>query len=657
MLFTKRKNILIFLFSILLNVLCYSQCTIQASVCQTGSAGPFNFNTTSGAYAGSSFANAGCATGNSGNHSYGFIRLFISQTGPLNLLINGNSTTGYIDVAIFNIPSGQNPCTAIQSASNSIGCNFASAASGCVQFGNAFPCSSSVPAPNVVAGQEIVIIAQNWSTPGSSNFTLQLGPAPSAQSGLPNTTITPVQPICLSAAPIQLQSQSGGGIWSGPGVSSSGLFNSSTSGIGSHSISYSLGISPCQSTSTTSITVLPNNNATFNQINPICQNDTPPLLPSQSIDNPPVSGTWSPATINTSNLGNSNYTFTPASGQCGSPYTMNIQIITPSSPTFTQIDPICQNGIAPNLPLTSSNNISGTWSPNFINLNSPGSSTYTFISTSPTCTQSTSMVINVIPIAAPAFTANVTTGCTPLNVSFSTPAIPNVSYNYSLNNNSFGTNPTANYSFTNEGCYDITLTANNNGCTQSTTIPDMICVETPPSVFFSASPTILENSSQQVVFSNNTIGGESYLWDFGDGSTSTDLNNTHLYSNINGNFNVSLTSTTSLGCTSSYLVTLTYIDKPVFYIPNTFTPDEDQFNQTWGPVFTSGFDPFNFDLYVYNRWGEIIWESHDAKERWDGSFGKKGLKVPSGIYSYKIRFKPTTTDEKVTVSGSINLMR
>jgi gliding motility-associated-like protein len=102
---------------------------------------------------------------------------------------------------------------------------------------------------------------------------------------------------------------------------------------------------------------------------------------------------------------------------------------------------------------------------------------------------------------------------------------------------------------------------------------------------------------------------------------------------------------------------LTYIDKPVFYIPNTFTPDEDQFNQTWGPVFTSGFDPFNFDLFIYNRWGELIWESHDAKERWDGSFGKKGLKVPSGIYSYKIRFKPTTTDEKVTVSGHINLMR
>jgi gliding motility-associated-like protein len=336
---------------------------------------------------------------------------------------------------------------------------------------------------------------------------------------------------------------------------------------------------------------------------------------------------------------------------------MTVVVNPQGAPTFAQLGPYCQGDPTGQLPSTSTNGVVGTWTPATIDSNLPGNITYNFVPTVAECTSNASMTVNIIPIAAPPFTSNVTTGCTPMNVSFTTPAIPNVTYDYSINNTSFGTNPSANYNFTNAGCYDVTLTATNQGCVQSTTIPDMICVETAPSVFFSASPTILENSEQQVVFTNNTIGGVNYSWDLGDGSTSTEMNLDHLYSNINGNYAVTLTSSTALGCSSSYTVTLTYIDNPVFYIPNTFTPDEDQFNQTWGPVFTSGFDPFNFDLFIYNRWGELIWESHDAKERWDGSYGKKGTKVPSGIYSYKIRFKPTNTDEKVTVSGHINLMR
>jgi gliding motility-associated-like protein len=408
-------------------------------------------------------------------------------------------------------------------------------------------------------------------------------------------------------------------------------------------------------TASTTVTVTPPIQALFTALGPYCATDTPGILPTTS-DNS-IQGTWSPATINTATANTTTYNFTPAANSCGLPNTMTVVVNPQGAPTFAQLGPYCQGDAVGQLPTTSTNGVVGTWTPSTINSNLPGNTTYNFVPTVAECTSNASMTVNIIPIAAPSFNSNITDGCTPLNVSFSTPTVPNVTYDYSINNTSFGTNPSANYNFTNAGCYDVTLTATNQGCVQSTTIPDMICVETAPSVFFSASPTILENSEQQVVFTNNTIGGVNYSWDLGDGSTSTEMNLDHLYSNINGNYAVTLTSSTALGCSSSYTVTLTYIDNPVFYIPNTFTPDEDQFNQTWGPVFTSGFDPFNFDLFIYNRWGELIWESHDAKERWDGSYGKKGTKVPSGIYSYKIRFKPTNTDEKVTVSGHINLMR
>jgi hypothetical protein len=246
---------ILFLLTLVLFNISYSQCNIQASICQQGTAGPFNFIPTNTSFAGGSFANAGCATGLGGNHSYGFITLYITQSGPLNLLINGNSNNGFIDVAIFNIPSGQNPCVAIQNGTNAIGCGFAQNAGGCIQFGNAFGCNSQFPAPNVVAGQQVMVIAQNWSNPGSSTFTLQLGPPPGAQTGPPNATINPSGPFCTTSPNTQLTAVNGGGTWSGPGVSSTGLFNPSLAGAGTHTITYSLGVSPCNSISTTTIIV------------------------------------------------------------------------------------------------------------------------------------------------------------------------------------------------------------------------------------------------------------------------------------------------------------------------------------------------------------------------------------------------------------------
>src|SRR5207247_4788219 len=104
---------------------------------------------------------------------------------------------------------------------------------------------------------------------------------------------------------------------------------------------------------------------TFTQLGPLCQNSTVPILPLTSNNN--ITGSWSPATINTSVAGSTTYTFTPAAGQCAVPVTMDIVITTQITPTFTQIGPLCQNSTAPALSLTSTNNITGTWSPATIN--------------------------------------------------------------------------------------------------------------------------------------------------------------------------------------------------------------------------------------------------------------------------------------------------
>jgi len=243
------KNILILILFFLTQIL-HSQCNTNNTICQPGVAGPFGF------------ANGGTSVSSCldflPNSQFAYIVLYVTQSGPLNLLIQGNSPSGFLDVSIFNIPSGQVPCDAILNTNNEIGCNYALFASGCNQFGNFFPCSSSVPSPNVVAGQVLIIVVEDWTNGLSTSFTLQLGPPPGAQTGPPNTTITPVGPFCEDDPVVQLQSVNTGGIWSGNGVSPTGLFDPNLALIGNNIITYSLGQNPCNSTSTTTIVVNPN---------------------------------------------------------------------------------------------------------------------------------------------------------------------------------------------------------------------------------------------------------------------------------------------------------------------------------------------------------------------------------------------------------------
>ncbi|MFN3917046.1 MAG: PKD domain-containing protein [Flavobacteriales bacterium] len=267
-----------------------SQCNTNTSICTPGTAGPFSFTPAS-----NNPSTCLDFTNGSGTANYGYIILYITQSGPLNLLVNGNNTSGFIDVAVFNITGQTNPCASLSPATQ-ISCNYASSASGCAQFGNAFPCPATVPAPNVTAGQVLMILVEDWSNAHSS-FTLQLGPAPGAQTGPPDPTINPVANICNNAASIQLSAVNGGGTWSGPGTSPTGNFNPATAGIGTHTITYNIGTAPCNASSTTQITVIDCTNPPCNMngininigaCNPV--NNQYTITGSVTFTNPPAGG-------------------------------------------------------------------------------------------------------------------------------------------------------------------------------------------------------------------------------------------------------------------------------------------------------------------------------------------------------------------------------
>lgn len=113
------------------------------------------------------------------------------------------------------------------------------------------------------------------------------------------------------------------------------------------------------------------------------------------------------------------------------------------------------------------------------------------------------------------------------------------------------------------------------------------------------------------------------------------------------------------GCVDSVSRIIQIKEDLLYYIPNCFTPDDDEFNQFFQPVFTSGFDPYDYNLFIYNRWGELIFESHDTQYGWNGSYGSNSEVeiVQDGIYTWKIEFKTSDTDERKVIVGHVNVLR
>lgn len=258
------KYIIAFLALLILPFHGMTQCSTATTICSQGTAGPFGFNAPSP-------TSSTCL--DFYGPGYAYIVLYITQSGPLQMLIEGNASGGFLDVAIFNVPAGIDPCVAIQNMANQISCNYASNSSGCNQIGNYFSCPSTVSSPMVSAGDKLMIVVENWSG-ASTDFTLQMAPSPAAQSGPGNATINPPSStVYTSTSPFQMTAVDNGGAWSGPGVTSSGVFDPSINGSGTYTITHVLGTPPCDATATYQLTVEPVLAVEMKSVEVSCKNE------------------------------------------------------------------------------------------------------------------------------------------------------------------------------------------------------------------------------------------------------------------------------------------------------------------------------------------------------------------------------------------------
>ena len=266
--------------------------------------------------------------------------------------------------------------------------------------------------------------------------------------------------------------------------------------------------------------------------------------------------------------------------------------------------------------------------------------------------------VNVIPSPPNNIQANPVAGCVPLVVQFYETS-PDEGQTYLWN---FGDPNSSNFSvlknpvhvFENPGSYTITLTTTNSyGCKTQNVIPNLIQVYPNPESKFITDPLTINMLNTNVHFINLSSGATSYYWNFGDGDSSLLESPYHSYPPIPAEYNVYLVAISQHGCKDTSWQIIKVISDYTFYAPTAFSPDNDGKNEVWR-VYATNINFSTFHIVIYDRWGEIIFESKDIEKVWDGK-AKNNKLVPPGSYTWMVTFKDNN-DVTRTKTGSVTVI-
>ena len=166
---------------------------------------------------------------------------------------------------------------------------------------------------------------------------------------------------------------------------------------------------------------------------------------------------------------------------------------------------------------------------------------------------------------------------------------------------------------------------------------------------------LCEGDSIGRVYNATALGGGYVVWVLNQDSIANST--LPLTWNSFGTFTFSAVAYEN-GCVSypvSFATTVQRCPEELIYIPNTFTPDGDEYNNNFLPIFTNGFDPQDFHLTVYNRWGEIMFESYNSTVAWDGTYNN--TLCQDGVYVWTIKYGDKETDKETLITGNVTLIK
>jgi gliding motility-associated-like protein len=187
------------------------------------------------------------------------------------------------------------------------------------------------------------------------------------------------------------------------------------------------------------------------------------------------------------------------------------------------------------------------------------------------------------------------------------------------------------------GMYDVTLNViSSDGCTASVTFPSYINVFPGPIAAFNASPQPATILTPQISFTDQSLNAVTWSWNFGDSAnTISSLQNpTFTYDAVNC-YEVQLAVTSADGCADTTTQNICIRPEVTIYVPNAFTPDGNGKNDIFIPVH-AGLDPEKYELWIFDRWGNLVFHTTDVNAGWDGRMKGRAEPVQNDTYVWKI---------------------
>ncbi|MCW5912410.1 MAG: gliding motility-associated C-terminal domain-containing protein [Cyclobacteriaceae bacterium] len=227
------------------------------------------------------------------------------------------------------------------------------------------------------------------------------------------------------------------------------------------------------------------------------------------------------------------------------------------------------------------------------------------------------------------------------------------------------------FSITAPGVYSIFLTTRNSITGQVANIQkDGFEIFDNPLASFDLRPNVVFVPDTEMTTFNFSTGATDYAWDFGDGGTSDDREPKYVY-RVEGVYDVQLVAINDHGggllCTDTLTRQVTAKQGGVTKVPNAFTPNPSGPSGGGGGGGTGGNGTFNdvflpivkgaeeFNMQIFDRWGNLIFESNSANIGWDG-YDKNGRLLPAGVYVYKLTIR-LSDGQRSTQIGDVTMIR
>ena len=278
------------------------------------------------------------------------------------------------------------------------------------------------------------------------------------------------------------------------------------------------------------------------------------------------------------------------------------------------------------------------------------------------CSDSLRQIVTIYPTLPAIDYGPDVEGCPPLEVNFYNNTVDAHTFFWDFGDGNVSSEKEPVHTYHTSGKYKVKLMAEGPGGLVEADHVEINVYDTPMADFEVRPPKI--KIPETVSFINKSEGATSYLWNFGDGNTSTEHSVQYAYQNT-GIYDVRLTVTNELGCSDEHVIREAVIAEEAGSIdfPNAFTPN---------PAGSSGgqyipgspdnfvFYPFvhegivDYQLRIYTRWGELIFESQDIKIGWDGYHMDKIC--AAGVYIWKVTCKYSNGNIEIK-TGDVTLFR